>query len=83
MVAFKVIANILVLLSFTTVYLLMGMKEHFAFATTTKPSALTSLYFAMTTHTTSGYGDIYPKSNLSKSVVMAHMALVWFIALAL
>ena len=51
---------------FAMIYQTMGMKTHFTGMTT----RLDAFYFSMTTFATVGYGDIIPKSQTAKTIVM-------------
>jgi len=68
-------ANLLIYTLFTGLYLYIGMKEHFD-----TPNTLTNaMYYAATTHSTTGYGDIIPKTSLAKMLATAHMFCVWIL----
>jgi hypothetical protein len=40
--------------------------------------SMDSIYFAITTHTTAGFGDIYPITRRAKLLVIFHLLLVFF-----
>jgi hypothetical protein len=61
------------LVSFATVYLLMSLDSEAAFS---EPLSRTdALYFALTTATTVGYGDISAKTEVARIVVMIQMVI--------
>jgi len=43
-------------------------------------SAIDSVYFSITTFTTTGYGDIYPISNSAKMLVASEMILGYILS---
>lgn len=59
---------------FSIVYGFMGLKDHFG---VTSPTSIMPLYYAMVTHTGTGYGDIAPKTDSGRLAVVAHLALAW------
>lgn len=65
----------MVFVSFAVVYLLMDKQKHFGCANT----ATNALYYAVTTHTTTGFGDITAKTTLAKWVSTCHMIAAWII----
>ena len=67
------LTNIIILVLFTIIYSLMGMKKHFGVDSTVTNAA----YFAGVTHATVGYGDVAPKTKAAKWVVFTHIMLVW------
>lgn len=58
------------------IYWLFGTHDHFNFtSSSTSSNYLTfidALYFAFTTNTTIGYGDITPKSQLLRFITITH-----------
>jgi len=55
-----------------------GFDKQFNRPDKTAPVTLTECaYYAMSTHTTVGFGDIFPLTNYARSFVMTHMALVF------
>jgi len=67
--------HIWVAFAFLLVYSLMDMKEHFGVPHTWSNVC----YFTATTHTTTGYGDITPKTSFAKWVVTLHMLITWIV----
>ena len=67
--------NLFVLTVFTLTYKIMDMKAHFDV-----PSTMSNaMYFAISTHTTTGYGDVTPKTTVGRWVAFAHMMTVWLL----
>jgi hypothetical protein len=65
--------NIYLLVFFTSVYLMLDMKKHYG----VNKSFTSCLYVSTTTHTTTGFGDITPKTNLATWLTIVHMMSVW------
>jgi hypothetical protein len=70
--------NFLVLCVFTIVYYNMNQA---AFNIKKKLSFFEAAYFSIISHTTLGYGDIYPVSIMSRLFVIIHVLLVFFLLL--
>lgn len=60
------------IVGFASVYLVMSTADGNAFSEPLGHTA--ALYFAMTTATTIGFGDITPKTNSARTIVMVQMA---------
>ena len=56
-----------------------GFEEHFA-TPTGAVSASDVAYYTAVTHATIGYGDMYPKTQVARRLVMAHVFLVFIVA---
>ena len=72
---------ILVLISFSLIYWLLGTSENFKFDTTSNDNSdsltfINALYFSFITQSTTGYGDIVPISSLTKVLVMCQLSLL-------
>ena len=72
---------ILVLISFSLIYQLLGTSENFKFDTTSNDNSdsltfINALYFSFITQSTTGYGDIVPISSLTKVLVMCQLSLL-------
>ena len=70
----------LVLIIFTLIYWLLGTSENFIFdkASNNNSDSLTflnALYFSFITQSTTGYGDITPKTKLTRIIVMCQLSL--------
>lgn len=74
--------HVVILIIFGLIYSTIDFKKHFN-CPDKKPNALTPLYFAVTAHTTTGYGDITATSNTARTLVMTHMLLAWMFPLIL
>jgi hypothetical protein len=67
------LVNILIVCVFAVLYWLLGNKEHFVFndgLNQTEMSPVCALYFAINTHCTIGFGDIMPKSNIIRTIII-------------
>lgn len=51
-----------------------GMKKHFGVE---KPTSFTPYYFSVVSHTSTGYGDITPKTDYARQLVVAQLCLAW------
>lgn len=72
-----IILNIVLVLAFSEVYWLMDSSaegEHFGF-----DEYLDSLYFSVVSSSSTGYGEITPRSKKARIVVMIHLVLQFFI----
>nr|QLC35874.1 potassium channel protein kcv [Acanthocystis turfacea Chlorella virus Island-Lake_Medium] len=70
--------HVCILTVFTIVYKMLpgGMFSN------ADPSWVDCLYFAASTHTTVGYGDLTPKSPVAKLTATAHMLIVFAIIIS-
>lgn len=71
----------LVLIIFSLIYWLLGTSENFNFDKKTNNNSdsltfINSLYFSFITQSTIGYGDITPKSELMRIIVMCQLILL-------
>lgn len=69
--------QLVILCFFTAIYLSIDMKTHY----NVDRSITNCCYLAMTTHTTTGYGDIAPQTDFAKWLTVAHMTAVWTVVL--
>ena len=67
--------HLYVLIFFTSVYMTLDMKKHYG----VNKSFTTCLHLSCTTHTTTGFGDITPKTNLATWLTIFHMMSVWIL----
>jgi len=76
--------NFIAILLFTVMYFTLSMsgEEHFN-GLDKSSSFLDHLYFAFTIQSTVGFGDIYPKSSLAKTIVMLQQSILILEALEL
>lgn len=65
--------HVLILITFLAANLSMDMKKHFG----TPHSVTNAVYYTVTTHSTTGYGDVTPKTKFARWMAVAHMMLVW------
>lgn len=69
-----IVTNISILIFFAMIY--FSLPEN-SFNKKDKLSLMDSVYFSVISHTTVGYGDIYPASNIAKFFVLCQIALVF------
>jgi hypothetical protein len=70
--------NAVVFAAFVLLYSgLIGDPKHFDVPGSDQRNFASAVYFAATTHTTVGFGDIVAKSTLARSLTMVHLALVF------
>jgi hypothetical protein len=72
--------NIILIFIFSLIYWRWGTEEHLTFnpqfADNNRINYLSALYFACTTHSTVGYGDITPKSRFMQNVLTIHLTIL-------
>ena len=76
----KLIYNIIATFIFSIIYYIIGRIDKDAFSQELFYSE--ALYFASTTNFTLGFGDVLPKSNLARFVVVIHSILFYVITIA-
>ena len=77
-------AHFVVLIAFAVMYAGIGMKKHFTMPESHKDGGIQSaLWFSVTTHTTTGYGDILPLTHSARMLVMSQMICAFMLILAL
>ena len=74
-----VVLHIAILGVFAIVYSIIGDASDWS--TGKKLSWIDAIHFSITTHTTVGYGDIYPIKGTPRWVTHIHMLLVFFLAI--
>ena len=69
--------NFIAILLFTLMYFTLSMtgEEHFN-GLDKSSSFLDHIYFAFTVQSTVGFGDIYPKTAIAKTMVMAQQSIL-------
>lgn len=73
----KLIFHVIIIIIFSIIYKQIGQKHFANFADKPiKISYFDYLYFTFVTHTTVGYNDIYPKTNLALSFNMLHLFII-------
>jgi hypothetical protein len=68
--------NFVSIIIFTFIYWYLGTKEHFKFVTESNDSNLDfidALYYSTTSHCTLGFGDIAPKSKLTRLLTIVQV----------
>lgn len=65
-----ILLNILLVFLFTLIYWLLGSSDNFHSLDNTDLTVVDSIYFALGTQTTLGYGDITAKSQLLRGIVI-------------
>ena len=72
--------NFLIIFIFSIIYWWYGTSENFVlqehFKVNNRMTYLTSLYYSFIIHTTVGFGDISPKSNLIQIITMIHLTVL-------
>lgn len=78
-------ANLVIYILFTMLYFSMGMEEHFVYNNTSikRSPLLDTIYFSAIAHTTTGFGDITPKTDLAKALTALHVLSAWGTTLVL
>jgi hypothetical protein len=65
------------MVAFTAIYTAIGLQQHFTVADRTSTGPLAAAYFSVVTQVTTGYGDIYPKTDFGRVLVTMHLVLTW------
>ena len=73
-----VLYELWVLFLFAILYYIIGMDTHFKLPSGTAATPVTAMYFGIVSHTTTGYGDIYPLTPLARVLVAVHLVGAWF-----
>ena len=76
----KLIYNIIATLVFSIIYYVIGLIDKNAFSEELEYKQ--ALYFASTTNFTLGFGDVLPKSNCARFIVVIHSILFYVITIA-
>ena len=72
---FFFITNIIICLLFAFIYYNLRFNDNFH-GLDCNSSIIDAFYFSLTTHSTIGYGDIYPKTSPARLFVMIHHIIV-------
>ena len=77
----KIYITICLFAIYSTIYYLMGNKQHFNISDENKYQLtfLDSIYFNIITITSIGYGDISPKSQLMRGICISKIILFLFV----
>lgn len=75
----KIIYNFILMFTFMIIYKIINMIDENSFSS--KLNNIDTLYFTIMTQMTVGYGEIVPKSQLAKMLVMIHTTLFWMIVI--
>lgn len=70
--------NIIIAIIFSFIYYFIGMNENHFNVSEDNQNYLGCVYFAFVTQSTSGYGDITPKSKLAKYFNLAQVISIIF-----
>ncbi len=78
--------NVAIMLAFSLAYHFIGMEGNFNLPfkpdvndKSKRPDWFFSTYFSTITHSTAGFGDCYPTTGLSRTLVVMHL---WTVVLA-
>lgn len=74
-IATHVKLHMYVFLAFLVIYLMMDLETHFGCDNT----MTNAVYYAVTTHSTTGYGDITAQTAVAKWISVIHMIAVWIL----
>lgn len=74
--AFVVAYHLVLLLLAWGVYSNLDFKKHFNVPEKTPLNRTTVWYFTISTHSTVGFGDITPKTDLARNLVGIHLVLI-------
>ena len=71
--------NFTLFCAFAFIYWSMDMRKHFTFAPSSPPTndLQNVVYFTAITHTSTGFGDIFPKTAEAKAMTSLHVMSVW------
>lgn len=71
------LGHVLILLAFLAANMSLDFKTHYG----TSNTPTNKVYYTVMTHSTTGFGDITPKSRLAKWLTTVHIILVWIFTL--
>jgi hypothetical protein len=77
----KLFINLTVIAIFSMIYMVIDFIDTTAFNKQDELKGIDFIYFSTVTHSSVGYGDMYPKSVFAKMVVMLHIVLMLFVNL--
>jgi len=69
----------IIIIVFAMIYKYIYNLENKSFSNMKKMTWFDSVYYSTITHSTVGFGDVYPQTRMSKLACMTHVLLVFFI----
>lgn len=75
-----ILLSIILVIGYANFYFKLSRNHSHAFKDDMILSAIDSVYFSITTLTTTGYGDIYPISNIAKMFVASEMIIGYILS---
>ena len=70
-----VVAHAIILIVFSSIYKTMDFTKHF---TVDKPlTGVHPIYYAVTVSSSTGFGDITPRTTIARVITTLHMLLAW------
>jgi hypothetical protein len=75
--------NIILFVIFVAIYHLIDFRRHFDLPEHTPPTTHSILYYTFMTQAQVMAGEISPKTNLGRQLLVVHVFLSWFVTVAL
>lgn len=69
--------HIIIFVIFVVLNYIFMNKQHFNIASESKYNILDSVYYTAVVHTSTGFGDISPKTDITKIITTAHTICVF------
>jgi voltage-gated potassium channel len=73
------VTHLVLIIGFSFGYYIISNYDLTAFSNNKPMKKFDALYFSVITHSTTGYGDVYPKTTIAKSLTMIHVLIVFFL----